>query len=177
MTKLDDIVDKMIRRVFAKMRSIPKGEVISARYEKEMSEKKKRLSALRIELAEAQRRLDLLKGEIVKCLEGKSNFTSEVLSSLIADGENDINERKAVISDAEAELQRDEENLKRMSESYDKLISWSELYEKATIEQKKMIVNSMITRIDVFSGYELNVEFAFDIRQFFEGIDSNILIA
>ena len=49
--------------------------------------------------------------------------------------------------------------------------------ENATIEQKKMIVNSMITRIDVFSGYELNVEFAFDIRQFFEGIDSNILIA
>ena len=35
----------------------------------------------------------------------------------------------------------------------------------------------MITHIDVFSGYELNVEFAFDIRQFFEGIDSNILIA
>ena len=177
MTKLDDIVDKMIRRVFAKMRSVPKSEVISARYKKEMSEKKCRLSALRVELAEAQRRLDLLKGEIVKCLEGKSNFTSEVLSSLIAEGENDINERKAVIADAEAELQRDEENLKRMSERYDKLISWSELYEKATIEQKKMIVNSMITRIDVFSGYELNVDFAFDIRQFFEGIDSNILIA
>ena len=168
---------QVLRRVFAEMRSIPKSEVISVRYEKETSEKKKRLSALRIELAEAQRRLDLLKGEIVKCLEGKSNFTSEVLSSLIADGENDINERKAVIADAEAELQRDEENLKRMSERYDKLISWSELYENATIEQKKMIVNSMITRIDVFSGYELNVEFAFDIRQFFEGIDSNILIA
>ena len=33
-----------------------------------------------------------------------------------------------------------------------------------------MIVNAMITRIDVYNGYELNVEFNFNIRQFFEGI-------
>ncbi len=37
-----------------------------------------------------------------------------------------------------------------------------------------MIVNSMIARIDVFSGYELKVEFAFDIRQFFEGLDLEV---
>jgi len=42
--------------------------------------------------------------------------------------------------------------------------------DSASIEQKKMIVNAMITRIDVFNGYELNVEFNFNIRQFFEGI-------
>ena len=40
--------------------------------------------------------------------------------------------------------------------------------------QKTMIVNAMITRIDVFSGYELKVEFAFDIRQFFEGLDLEV---
>ena len=40
--------------------------------------------------------------------------------------------------------------------------------------QKTMIVNAMIIRIDVFSGYELKVEFAFDIRQFFEGLDLEV---
>lgn len=174
MAKLDDIVDKLIKRVFAKMKGIPKSAVVSARYEKEVSEKKTRLSSLRFELSDSQRKLDLLKTEIVKCLEGKSDFTSETLSGLIAECEKDLSERKAAVAAAEEDIQRGEETRKRMSERYDELILWSELYDGATIEQKKMIVNSMIARIDVFSGYELKVEFAFDIRQFFEGLDFEI---
>ena len=133
--------------------------------------------AQRIELVEAQHKLDLLKAEIVKCLDGKSSFTSETLSALIAESEKDLSERKAAVADAEVDIQRGEETRKRLSERYDEIVSWSELYDGATIEQKKMIVNSMITRIDVFSGYKLNVEFAFDISQFFEGIDKEDLIA
>ena len=34
-----------------------------------------------------------------------------------------------------------------------------------------MIVNSMIRRIDVYTGYKLKIEFDFDLRQFFFGID------
>ena len=60
--------------------------------------------------------------------------------------------------------------MKDLSDSYDEIISWSELYDSANLEAKKMIVNAMITRIDVYNGYELNVEFNFNIRQFFEGI-------
>lgn len=37
-----------------------------------------------------------------------------------------------------------------------------------------MIVNSMINRIDVFRGYKLKIEFNFDIKQFFLGIDKEI---
>jgi len=51
---------------------------------------------------------------------------------------------------------------------------WSELYKTATIEEKKMIVNSMIRRIDVYTGYKLKIEFDFDINRFFFGIDDII---
>ena len=175
MHKLDGIVDTMIKRIFSKMRSVPKSAVVSARYEKETEEKQRQLSILRCELGEAQRKLDLLKGEIVRCLEGTSNFTSEVLASLIAEAEADVTARKTVISDTETELRLEETRRKQMSEQYDELISWSELYDDAPIEQKKMIVNSMITRIDVFSGYKLKIEFSFDLRQFFEGIDREVI--
>ena len=42
--------------------------------------------------------------------------------------------------------------IKVLMEQYDEIVSWSELYDNATIETKKMIVNSMIKRIDVFRG-------------------------
>lgn len=171
MKKLDSIVEKLIKQVFSKMKIISKNEVVSESYEKECQIKKNRLMSLQTEIFEEQRRLDLLRNEVIKCLEGKSNFTSEVLSSLIVNKEKSIFERRAIIDELTTDLQHEEESKKQTGERFDRIISWAELYDNASIEAKKMIVNSMITRIDVFRGYKLKVEFAFDIRQFFEGLD------
>ena len=81
-----------------------------------------------------------------------------------------VREFESICTAAERELAEKQILMKDLSDSYDEIISWSELYDSASFEAKKMIVNAMITRIDVFSGYELNIEFNFNIRQFFEGI-------
>ena len=54
---------------------------------------------------------------------------------------------------------------------YDEIISWSSLYDSASIEVKKMIVNSMIKRIDVYRNYDLNIELNMNFRLFFLGME------
>ena len=44
-----------------------------------------------------------------------------------------------------------------MSAQYDEIISWSSLYDSASIEAKKMIVNAMIKRIDVCRDYDIHI--------------------
>ena len=61
--------------------------------------------------------------------------------------------------------------LKSLSDSFDKLISWTELYDEASFEKKKMIVNCLIKRVEVSRGYKLKVEFNIDFEQFMVGID------
>ena len=39
------------------------------------------------------------------------------------------------------------------------------------VEGKKMIANSVIQRVNVFKGYRLEIEFNFDLRQFFAELD------
>ena len=63
--------------------------------------------------------------------------------------------------------------IKDLNEQYDEIISWSSLYDSASIEAKKMIVNSMIKRVDVYRDYELNVELNMNIRQFFLGMEES----
>lgn len=81
-----------------------------------------------------------------------------------------MRELESLCATAEREMAEKQILMKDLSDSYDEIISWSELYDSASFEAKKMIVNAMITRIDVFNGYELNIEFNFNISQFFEGI-------
>ena len=116
----------------------------------------------------------MLKAEVVKCLQGESSFSKDILSELITDAENKCNELAQLSEAIKTELKQSEQLQTELCKRYDEIISWSDLYDSATIEAKKMIVNSMIKRIDVFRDYKLKIEFDFDIKQFFLGIDKEI---
>ena len=75
------------------------------------------------------------------------------------------------IFNAEKDVADGESILKLLSDSFDELISWAELYEEASFEKKKMIVNCIIKRVDVSRGYKLKVEFNIDFQQFMVGLD------
>lgn len=60
---------------------------------------------------------------------------------------------------------------RHLSDSFDELISWAELYDKSSFEKKKMIANCLIKRVDVCRGYKLKVEFNIDFEQFMVGFD------
>ena len=172
MHKLDELVEKVIKRIFQTMKGIPKSQIISGRYEKEVTAKKTRLTTTEKEYAAAVKNLNLLKEEIVKCLNGQSSFSKETLAGLISDAENKCRNLENLCESIKAELKQSENLQTELCNRYDEIISWSELYDSATIEAKKMIVNSMIKQIKVFRNYRLEIEFNFDIRQFFMGIDA-----
>ena len=75
--------------------------------------------------------------------------------------------------EAQREVESSENLIKDLNVQYDEIISWSSLYDSASIEAKKMIINSMIKRVDVYRNYELNVEFNMNIRQFFLGMEES----
>ena len=169
--KLDGLVEAVIKDVFKRMRGLSKSEIISARYEKELKVRKSNLQNVRIEYAKEQEKLSDLRTEVVRSIQGESVYSKEMLAGLVNEVDAKVKELETVLKEAEREVEEKESLIKELCDCYDEIMSWSELYDSASIEQKKMIVNAMITRIDVFNGYELNVEFNFNIRQFFEGIE------
>ena len=54
---------------------------------------------------------------------------------------------------------------------YEELISYADLYDSASFESKKMIVSQLVRRIDVYRGYQIHVDFNFDLAQYLENSD------
>ena len=80
-------------------------------------------------------------------------------------------EKQAICEKAEAEVQVTEAMLKQLRDQYDEIISFAELYDSASIEARKMIVNCLIKRVEVGRGYKLNIEFNLHISQFLGCLD------
>ena len=51
------------------------------------------------------------------------------------------------------------------------IISWAEMYDTASMEAKKMIVNCLIKRVKVYRDYKLHIDFNIDFEQFTGGLD------
>ena len=54
-----------------------------------------------------------------------------------------------------------------MTQEYDDIISRAGMHDTASIEAKKMIVNCLIKRVDVYRDYKLHIDF----EQFSMGLD------
>ena len=61
--------------------------------------------------------------------------------------------------------------LHSLEEQYDNVISWADLYDTASLEAKKMIVNCLIRRVEVYRDYKLHIDFNIDFAQFSLGLD------
>ena len=166
---LDEIIDKAVRQIFSKMRGIPKEQIVTKRYEKETTESKNHLQDLQTQRDKAEKDLLSLKAEILACIKGESVLPRETLAEMITEQEEKLKELEDLCESASEELERTAELMDKVSRLYDELISYADLYDSANFEAKKMVVNQLIRRVDVYRGYQINISFNFDLTPYIEG--------
>ena len=166
---LDEIIDKAVRQIFSKMRGIPKEQIVIKPYEKENTERKNHLQDLQTQRNKAEKDLLALKAEVLACIKGESVLPRETLAEMITVQEEKLTELENLCEAASEELEKTAELMDKVSRLYDELISYADLYDSANFEAKKMIVNQLIRRVDVYRGYQINISFNFDLTPYIEG--------
>ena len=168
---LDGIIDKLVRQIFERMKAIPKSEIVNVRYREKMEERKSLLHNVRADYTKVATELNTLKGEIVKSIKGESAFSTELLSSMITESEIKHAELQQNYENAQHSYNEGQAMLDSLNTQYYDIISWSDMYDSASFEAKKMIVNCLISRVEVTRNYKLHVDFNIDLDQFSLGID------
>ncbi|MDU6203275.1 MAG: recombinase zinc beta ribbon domain-containing protein, partial [Flavonifractor plautii] len=168
---LDGIIDKLVRQIFERMKAIPKSEIVNARYREKMEERRSLLRSVRADYTKAADELDMLKAEVIKALRGESAFSKDLLGSMVSEAEAKCAELQKQFEDAQAAYEEGQTVLHSLQEQYDNVISWADLYDTASLQAKKMIVNCLIRRVEVYRGYKLHIDFNIDFTQFSLGLD------
>lgn len=168
---LDGIIDKLVRQIFERMKAIPKSEIVNVRYPEKMEERKSLLQSVRAEYSKAAAELDMLKAEVIKALRGESAFPKDLLGTMVTEAEAKCTELQRQFEAAQAACDEGEQVLRSLTAQYDDIISWADMYDTASLEAKKMIVNCLIRRVEVYRDYKLHIDFNIDFEQFSLGLD------
>ena len=160
-----------VRQIFERMKAIPKSEVVNTRYREKMKERKNLLRSIRADYTKAADELDMLKAEVIKALRGESAFSKDLLGSMVSEAEAKCTKLQKQFENAQAAYEEGQTVLHSLDEQYDNVISWADLYDTASLEAKKMIVNCLIRRVEVYRDYKLHIDFNIDFTQFSLGLD------
>lgn len=79
--------------------------------------------------------------------------------------------RPSRIAEAEVKCTELQNVLAELNEQYNEIITWSGMYDTDSFEAKKMIINYLISRVEIYRGYKLHIDFQINLDQFNEGLD------
>jgi len=168
-SKVDSIVDQLIRMKFSEITAASESEILSSQHEKDIELARSKFEMAKTHLLDKQKELDDYKGETLKVIRGQSKLSIDLLNTMVAETEAQIKEAQASTDAAETELQGLLETSEGLKREYDRLLSWADLYDKSTFEAKKMIVSQFIRSVRVGRDYDIEVDFnvSFDELQRF----------
>lgn len=124
-----------------------------------------------MDFAKAAKELADYKTEVVKVIRGESSFTAVLLNGLITTAQEKSNDTEKVIATLQNELEDSKRMLTEIKNQYNKALNWSEVFDDADIEAKKMIASYLIKKVSVRRDYNIDIEFNIDFEQFSIGMD------
>lgn len=165
-TKLDGIVEKVIRMKFAEIVAAPESEILNHQHKKEIELARIKLDQANAHLAEKQKDLSDYKAETLKVIRGQSNLSVELLNALVKETETMIALAQTRIDAAQTEYESLLASAENLRQEYDRLLTWADLFDTCSFEAKKMIVAQFVKAVRVSRDYNIEIDFNVSFEEF-----------
>ena len=165
-TKLDGIVEKVIRMKFAEIAAAPESEILNHQHKKEIELARIKLDQANAHLAEKQKDLSDYKAETLKVIRGQSSLSVELLNALVKETETMIALAQTRIDAAQTEYESLLASAENLRQEYDRLLTWADLFDTCSFEAKKMIVAQFVKAVRVSRDYNIEIDFNVSFEEF-----------
>lgn len=168
---LDDMVTKIIHEVFNKMRGASSEDIVGSAFNKKMCDARRELQKAKNESTKASKDYGNIKGELLKALSGESCYPEDILKEMLTDAQARKTDSEKRTKELEKAIEEGNTQIAEIQAEYNKIFSWSEIFDDSTMEVKKMIAGYLIKKITVYRDYNLDIKFNLSIEQFLNGLE------
>lgn len=174
--RVDAIVLAVTRELFETIRRQPQDKMLEQKIRQEGSESRKKKRTLEKKLQDSEHALERYQSEVLKCLDGQSKFSEDMLSRLIAKAEADLQAARKEYAAALAQAEDEREVTRKVRMCYNQFCGWADEFEMASTARKRVILSQLYEKVEVGRGYEVTVHLGMSYRQFIELGQSKVLL-
>ena len=98
-------------------------------------------------------------------IRGESRLSSDLLNKLHEDAKVRAEQSEQVVRHLEDQLQNSEERQAALSQQYDSMLTWADMYGQCDMAAKKMIVARLMRAVRVSRDYQVEIELTVDCEQ------------
>ena len=164
--RVDGIVLEVVRELFASIRCAPRDKLLEQKIRQEYQDKRKQKAALEKRLQDCEHALERYEAEVLRCLDGESGFSKEMLARLIAKAEAELRVARQEYAKVLQETEDDRELAQKIKECYRQFCGWAEEFELAPLTRKRMILSELLEKVEVGKGYQVTVHVKLTYKQF-----------
>lgn len=164
--RVDAIVLEIAREMFNTIQRSPRDKVLEQKIRQESRDKQQQKRILEKKLQECEHQLERYESEVIKCLDGKSSFSEEMLARLIAKAENELKLARQEYTAALVAVEDEREAEQKIKACYRQFCGWAEEFEMASLARKRLILSQLFEKVEVGKGYEVTVHVNMSYTQF-----------
>ena len=166
--RVDGIVLEVVRELFSSIRCAPRDKLLEQKIRQEYQDKRKQKTAMEKRLQDCEHALERYEAEVLRCLDGESGFSKEMLARLIAKAEAELRVARQEYAKVLQETEDDRELAQKIKECYRQFCGWAEKFELAPLTRKRMILSELLEKVEVGKGYQVTVHVKLTYKQFLE---------
>ena len=166
--RVDGIVLEVVRELFSSIRCAPRDKLLEQKIRQEYQDKRKQKATLEKKLQDCEHALERYEAEVLRCLDGESGFSQEMLARLIAKAEAELRAARQEYAKVLQEAEDDRELAQKIKECYRQFCGWAEEFELAPLARKRMILSELLEKVEVGKGYQVTVHVKLTYKQFLE---------
>lgn len=154
----------------------PYSRMAENRIRQESNLQKSKRASVEKKIKTAQHALERFEGEILKCLDGTSNFTEDMIAKQIRRYQQELDDAKAEYAALQNARLNEAAEIRKLRTYYDEFRGWAEEFDAAPLEIKRMILSQLIERVEVGRKYQVTIKLNMEYQQFLEITEEQKLI-
>jgi len=165
--RVEKIVVDILHRYFALFKKKARCEVLEEKYKQKLRLIRQEIKRLDTEKKTHEEEYQALNGEIAKVVMGKGSWDVNSLNAAIAMKVDALKQNEEQIQVLKRELESVDTIKKGVDYYYKQFEKYTNEFDNAPMEHKKMIICDIFNRIIINKGYKISYEMRDEYRQFF----------
>lgn len=169
--RVDQVVESLLRGIFERAKSVNEKAFVNQQVKTTAQQYQQKLKKAKADYSKAAKELTKWEDLMLASIEGTCVFTPQQIKNRMDAVQATLDDLTQQITVLQDQAQESAELASDIQEQHQRLLSWAEMYDSASQEEKRMVASYIIKAVTLTRDYGIQVEFNISEAQYLSGME------